>query len=234
MNYGDIVPSAAGANPQRGCFLQFPPHKLSTPYKRSPFLWIVYAHAELPRPRVHAAADHEAVARLEDVQRTRHGGIRHGTHKDRHILCQAARGETDSALEDVPHTARVRGGFCRTRRRAYSDNSPVSSRWVLALSVCSSLKYCLINVSKTVVTMYFLQARYWGQQIRHVNRIHGQKKLTLSFIHIGRIDKWKIENVRALTCFKLSLQRGHWGVWSKQRSKQLLQKVWPHGVVTGS
>lgn len=73
------------------------PHKLSTPYNRSPFLWIVYAHAELPRPRVHAAADHEAVARLEDVQRTRHGGIRHGTHKDRHILCQAARGETDSA-----------------------------------------------------------------------------------------------------------------------------------------
>lgn len=37
-----------------------------------------------------------------------------------------------------------------------------------------------------------------------------------------------------LTCFKLSLQRGHWGVWSKQRSKQFLQKVWPHGVVTGS
>lgn len=32
-----------------------------------------HAHAELPRARLHAAPDHEAVARLEHVQRARDG-----------------------------------------------------------------------------------------------------------------------------------------------------------------
>lgn len=157
-------------------FLSAGPRIFSTPHHRSPFLWIVYAHAKLPRPRVHAAADHEAVARLEDVQRTRHGGIRHGTHEDGHILCQAAWGERESALQGAAHSPRVRGGLCRTRRCAYSDSSLVSSRWLFALSACSSLKYRLISVSKTDVTMYLLHARYCRRQIQHVNRTHGQKK----------------------------------------------------------
>lgn len=71
------------------------------------------------------------------------------------------------------------GGFCRTRRRAYSDSSLVSSRWAFSLSVCSLLKCCLINVSRMVVTMNFLHARYWRRQRRHVNRIHGQAKATI-------------------------------------------------------
>lgn len=37
-----------------------------------------------------------------------------------------------------------------------------------------------------------------------------------------------------LTSFKLSLQRGQYGAWSKQRSRQLLQNECPQGVVTGS
>lgn len=40
--------------------------------------------------------------------------------------------------------------------------------------------------------------------------------------------------LRNSTSFKLSLQSGHWGAWSKHRSKQPLQKVCPQGVVTGS
>ena len=56
-----------------------------------PLLGVTDAHAELARARLHAAADHEAVARLEDVQRARHCGIGHGAHKDGHILRQAGR-----------------------------------------------------------------------------------------------------------------------------------------------
>lgn len=36
------------------------------------------------------------------------------------------------------------------------------------------------------------------------------------------------------TSFRLSLQRGQYGVWSKQRSRQFLQNECPQGVVTGS
>lgn len=59
-----------------------------------PFLRIINAHAKLPGARFHAPANHEAVAWLEDMQRTRHGGVRHGAHKDRHILCQTVEKET--------------------------------------------------------------------------------------------------------------------------------------------
>lgn len=37
-----------------------------------------------------------------------------------------------------------------------------------------------------------------------------------------------------LTSCRLCLQSGQLGRWSKQRSIHSLQKVWPHGVVTGS
>ncbi len=67
-----------------------------------PFLGIINTHPKLPRARVHAAANHEAVTWLEDMQRARHGGVSHCTHKDRHILRQTAqrgrRGETRQTL----------------------------------------------------------------------------------------------------------------------------------------
>lgn len=59
-----------------------------------PFVRIVNAHAKLPRARLHAAADHETVARLEHVKRTRHGGVGHGAHKDGHVLGQAGEKHT--------------------------------------------------------------------------------------------------------------------------------------------
>lgn len=59
-----------------------------------PFLRVIDAHAKLPRARFHAAADHEAVTRLEDVKRTRHSRVRHGAHEDRHVLRQAEGKET--------------------------------------------------------------------------------------------------------------------------------------------
>lgn len=64
--------------------------KLIAIHEHLPFLRIIYAHAELPRACVHTAADHEAVTWLKNMQGTRHGGVRHGTHKDRHIFCQTA------------------------------------------------------------------------------------------------------------------------------------------------
>ena len=59
----------------------------------SPFLGIINTHPKLPRARVHAAANHEAVTWLEDMQWARHGGVSHGTNKDRHVLCQTAQRE---------------------------------------------------------------------------------------------------------------------------------------------
>lgn len=59
-----------------------------------PFLRIINTHAKLPCACFHAPADHEAVTWLEDMKRTRHSGVSHGAHKDRHILCQAAEKET--------------------------------------------------------------------------------------------------------------------------------------------
>lgn len=41
-------------------------------------------------------------------------------------------------------------------------------------------------------------------------------------------------NKQIQTSFKLSLQSGQYGVWSKQRSRQFLQNECPQGVVTGS
>lgn len=53
-----------------------------------PFLGIINTHPKLPCACVHAAANHEAVTWFKDMQRARHGGVSHGTHKDRHILRQ--------------------------------------------------------------------------------------------------------------------------------------------------
>lgn len=44
----------------------------------------------------------------------------------------------------------------------------------------------------------------------------------------------KEEKIVPLTSCRLCLQSGQLGRWSKQRSIHSLQKVWPHGVVTGS
>lgn len=68
-----------------------------------PFLGIVDAHPKLPRARVHAAANHEAVTWLEDMQGARHSGVRHGTHKDRHILREAAQEERHVRLSVETH-----------------------------------------------------------------------------------------------------------------------------------
>lgn len=59
-----------------------------------PFLGIINTHPKLPRSSFHAAANHETVSWLEDMQWARHGGVSHCTHKDRHILCQAAQRES--------------------------------------------------------------------------------------------------------------------------------------------
>lgn len=69
---------------------------------RLPFLGIINAHPKLSRPRLHAAANHEAVTWLEDMQGARHGGVRHGTHKDRHILRQTAKKQRNS-LDPFSH-----------------------------------------------------------------------------------------------------------------------------------
>lgn len=53
-----------------------------------PFLRIINTHPKLPRASFHAAANHQAVTWFEDMQGARHGGVSHGTHKDRHILGQ--------------------------------------------------------------------------------------------------------------------------------------------------
>lgn len=58
-----------------------------------PFLSIINTHAKLSRACFHAPADHEAVTWLEDMKRTRHSGVSHGAHKDRHILRQAVEKE---------------------------------------------------------------------------------------------------------------------------------------------
>lgn len=59
-----------------------------------PFVRIINTHAKLLRACFHAPADHEAVSWLKDMKRTRHGGVSHGAHKDRHILRQAVEKKT--------------------------------------------------------------------------------------------------------------------------------------------
>ena len=51
-----------------------------------PFSMFVAAHAKLPGARLHASSHHEAITRLEDMERTGHARVRHRTHKDRDIL----------------------------------------------------------------------------------------------------------------------------------------------------
>lgn len=61
-----------------------------------PFLSVTNTHPKLPGACVHAAANHEAVTWLKHMEGTRHGGVRHGTHKDRHILRQAAEAKRET------------------------------------------------------------------------------------------------------------------------------------------
>lgn len=58
---------------------------------------IAQAHSKLLSPDLHAAADHEAVAGLEDVEGAGHGGEGHGADKYRHALVQAVR-RNDTAM----------------------------------------------------------------------------------------------------------------------------------------
>ena len=59
------------------------------------------AHAELLGARLHGAADHEAVARLEHVQRAGDGGEGHGAHEDRDFLVQAATHGEETTLKNI-------------------------------------------------------------------------------------------------------------------------------------
>lgn len=55
----------------------------------SPFAWLITAHAELLGARLHAAAHHQAVAWLEDVQWARNARVRHRADEDGNIGGQA-------------------------------------------------------------------------------------------------------------------------------------------------
>lgn len=137
-----------------------------------PFLGIIDTHPKLPCASVHAAANHEAITWFKDMQGARHGGVSHGTHKDRHILCQTVQKKRSrKTFQTVlifwrqKHLMANTGIYQAWERNTYSESSLVSSRWVLVLSAYSWLKYCLITVSNTVVTMYFLHARYWREHV---------------------------------------------------------------------
>lgn len=54
----------------------------------SPFEVVGQTHAEAFGSRLHASANHQPVAGLEDVQRAGHGGEGHGAHKYRHFLVE--------------------------------------------------------------------------------------------------------------------------------------------------
>lgn len=62
------------------------------------FELIGYAHAELLGACLHGAADHEAVTRLEHMQRAGDGGEGHGAHKDGHFLVQATTDTIETLL----------------------------------------------------------------------------------------------------------------------------------------
>lgn len=51
-----------------------------------PFEVVSQTHAEAVGSRLHAAANHQSVARLEDMERARHSGKGHGANEYRHIL----------------------------------------------------------------------------------------------------------------------------------------------------
>ena len=56
---------------------------------------VVAAHAKLLGSRLHAAAHHQPVTRLEYVQRAADAGVGHRAHKDGDVLGEAAAGETE-------------------------------------------------------------------------------------------------------------------------------------------
>lgn len=68
------------------------PHLQHASVAGEAFKLVGNAHAKLLGARLHGAADHQAVARLEHVQRTRDGGEGHGADEDGHFLVQAAMG----------------------------------------------------------------------------------------------------------------------------------------------
>ena len=51
-----------------------------------PFEVVCQTHAKAVSSRLHASANHQPVAGLEDMERTRHSGEGHGAHEYRHIL----------------------------------------------------------------------------------------------------------------------------------------------------
>lgn len=51
-----------------------------------PFEVVCQTHAKAVGSRLHASANHQPVAGLEDMERTRHSGEGHGAHEYRHIL----------------------------------------------------------------------------------------------------------------------------------------------------
>ncbi|KAJ0050349.1 hypothetical protein NL108_017786 [Boleophthalmus pectinirostris] len=57
-------------------------------YPLSPLELVAEAHSEAVGSGLHAAADHESVARLKDVQGAGHRGERHGAHEDRDAFIQ--------------------------------------------------------------------------------------------------------------------------------------------------
>ncbi|TNN29727.1 hypothetical protein EYF80_060124 [Liparis tanakae] len=207
---------------------RFPP-TVSTTERPSGRKWTLRMVSMQPKStklqRSEAAADHEAITRLEDVQRTRNRGVRHGAHEDRHASGQAAEEEeeeeekeAEELLEELVqhrgHQVDPGGQVLETRGQEVRDRKSGT------------------QAPPPHLLQALLAQRALGRVAPPPPRGPAPSPPSGSPCTAGTgpcgpaPSPWP----RPLTSFRLSLHSGHWAVWSRLRSRQLRQKLCPQGV----
>lgn len=69
-----------------------------------PLAVLIAAHSKLLGASLHAAAHHQPITRLKDVQRAGHAGVRHGAHKYGNVLCKTVNQRTGGRREGEGET----------------------------------------------------------------------------------------------------------------------------------
>lgn len=68
---------------------------------------LVAAHSKLLGAGLHAAAHHQPIARLKDVQRAGHPWVRHRADKYGNVLCKAANQKTEERKREADDTQKT-------------------------------------------------------------------------------------------------------------------------------
>lgn len=176
-------------------------HRHTHTHLRQAVLGVDRGHAEAAAA-LHAAPDHQAVPRLENIQRNL-------------LACTAGAREGADRRRQGPAGARLRQGLPAGHLQPLDPRAPGSSR---LMTKSGSGAAASVSVAAE-------EAAAAASSRRRASYSSGNDRSSRCFREM-------VQASARPTCSTVR-HMGHLLLWSMARPKHTLQKLWPHGVVTG-